>query len=166
MTKFLGHPAGLDHADLFFGVECEGALTGNLTAFVRSPLSADQMRYLEANQSGLELVVKVVFLTETFTDWKWCMEFVVPFCHRHSLHLVVGRMPDQLSDYLASPVAEHSSVMVRFFAPEFMSMVELLHRTKLGSLDQVSFGQPYHMVTVKVGDLFLTEPADYLSDKE
>lgn len=141
------HP-GLCGEALWFGPEAEGPLRGVRTAFVARPLSPDQQRALS------RAAVAHIFVCETFRDYRWLREnadlfLAAPYltlaAEQHTLHDVV-KVRDSV--FPKAKVCLH--VWISGVAVE--------------SVNLVTVGNPYDLVTLNMASGVRTLPQDYAED--
>lgn len=148
------HPAGIGiDAPLFLGPEVEGEVARGLpTLIVRS--AVDRERWESAVAEGKP---SQVFLTETFNEWEWCEQVVIPWAKANRAMVTVGREARDVEAFFRLRVSRQCRLMVRVWGCPW-------HRC-LRPNDEVSIGEPYDMLTIRaVGAT--TCPSDYLQDTE
>jgi hypothetical protein len=152
----LTHPAGLEDEPVFYGVECEGALSGEPTAFVRRGLSDEETVALvrRIKSDG----ITQVFLTETFFEWDWLAVILFRWLAENAptMTVTIGRHAKDMPEFVLLPFRDKLKVIVRFLDCPWM--------TQLGSDDEISVGVPYNLTTFRVGAGVETLPQEYERD--
>ncbi len=124
---------------------------GRAAAFIATQLTHEQLQLV------IDAEPAVIFFTETFDAWDWAETYIVPILRFRLVFLCVGRFPEQVPAFLAHPIAERVSMIVRLFSD--------FDVTQLRAQDQVSFGQPYRLYTGRVIDMVLSLPEHYTKDR-
>jgi len=152
MTDFRAdHPVGpsIQASRLWFGPEVEGVHLGLPTAFIAGRLS--QAEVLTLLSSG----VRQWFFTEMFTSWAWYMAELRPYAPGLVTAAVLSiKAPEILA--LRQRLLPEIKVVVRVFNAPWAQL--------LGPGDQVSVGEPYHMVTFLRSAGVPTTPDQYVKD--
>jgi hypothetical protein len=99
--------------------------------------------------------VRHVFLTENFTDWAWAQEHIMSSTKGH---ITIGVNAEDVEDRLAWPIIWRCRLMVR-------ANMQAPWMDKLRTVDQVTVGEPYSLVTWVVGDGVRSTPSDYKMDR-
>jgi hypothetical protein len=147
------HPcSALDQSPAFLGDEVEGKVClGLRTAIIRRELSLAEW------QAVVEQEPEHLFLTEQFEAWEWAAEEIVPWARSKDIQVTAGRTAEQVDAFFLLPVAEKVRLMVRVWGCKW--------HAQLRPTDEISIGEPYHMITVPVSQGQVTVPADYANDK-
>lgn len=154
----MSHPAG-DHlgvgrAPVWYGVECEGRLTGAMTAFLDAKPRGEELGELIERLSAIG-DVKHLFVTENMREWSFVsalLTYVPP-----STPVTVACVPAEVADVSALPFADRITLMVRIDMGA--SWLRLLKPD-----DQVCVGEPYYVHTWRKDAAVVSSPDDYLGD--
>jgi len=146
------HPAGIGNMDLWFGIECEGVMSGMLTAFVAAKLNEGKLDILKSK------FVSHIFMTELFSDWEWFAEVLLPIAEETRASLTVAIPPEKVNDMLSLPFADKIRLMIRVNIPTF-HWFKMLRGT-----DEISIGAPYTLAVAARDAFIISEPSDYISD--
>jgi hypothetical protein len=148
----LTHPAGLEGAPLFFGIEVEGKYRGLRTAFVRRGLAAADFQKLLDGLCDCDQV----FLTESFFAWEWLEKELLPSLHQ-KLMVTIARHACDVPDFFSRKVSERIRLMVRY--------LDVPWYRRLRMDDEVTLGVPYNLVTFAVDQGVITIAHDYEKDR-
>lgn len=151
------HPRTMpEGTKLWFGPEIEGALAQHspMTAFITGELEAHLVVGITTSTA-----VRQIFLTEKFEAWAWYQDVLLPLARMKGWRVTVGRYVEQLSSFFALPanVRETMVLMVRIFNAPWLS--------KLRPCDEISLGEPFNLVSFRVGDGVATVPSQYDKDQ-
>ncbi len=156
------HPANIgEDVRLWFGTEVEGNMSGFRTAFVASELTRAETAQLQDNVVGL----RQLFLTETFrgtNDWRWLSSIALWLKFAH-IPVTVGVMQTEVApmlrfreEFAKRPGSLWLNIIVRIFDAPWAN--------QLKEKDQISIGEPYHMVTFARENGVSTTPDEYRAD--